>query len=69
MMGEVCSLYADPSCFERTIAISRQVQEVANIMSGSINEMLATQDDLQVLEDKTDSLASQAQNFQRSARR
>jgi len=36
-------------------------------MNGSINELLASQDDLQVLEDKTDALASQAQRFQRNA--
>jgi len=67
-MAEMCSTFADPASFERAIGINRQVLEVTEIMSGSINEMLATQDDLQVLEDKTDSLASQALNFQRSAR-
>ena len=68
-MAGICAAFADASKLERTIGISRQVQEVTEIMNGSINEMLATQDDLQVLEDKTDALASQAQNFQRSARR
>jgi len=53
---------------ERAVVITRQVNEVTEILNGSINQMLATQDDLQVLEDKTDALASQAQNFQRSAR-
>ena len=63
----------DPStrggAFSRRPNPMPQVQEVTEIMNGSINEMLATQDDLQVLEDKTDALANQAQNFQRSARR
>ena len=68
-MAEVCGAFADVSKLERTVGITRQVQEVTEIVNGSINELLATQDDLQVLEDKTDALASQAQNFQRIARR
>jgi len=68
LMSEVGAAFADVSKLERTVGIQRQVQEVTELVSGSINELLATQDNLQVLEDKTDALASQAQNFQRSAR-
>lgn len=68
LMAETCSEFADLSRLERTVGIRRQVQEVTEIVSGSINEMLSTQDNLQVLEDKTDTLASAAHNFQRQAR-
>jgi len=66
-MAGICSTFGDAASIERTVGISRQVQEVTEIMNGSINELLASQDDLQVLEDKTDALASQAQRFQRNA--
>ena len=69
LMLEVSGAFMDASKLERTVGITRQVQEVTEIMNGSINELLATQDDLQVLEDKTDALASQAQSFQRITRR
>jgi hypothetical protein len=68
-MAGICSTFGDAASIERTVGISRQVQEVTEIMNGSINELLASQDDLQVLEDKTDALASQAQRFQRNAHR
>eukprot|EP00966_Prymnesium_polylepis_P071890 1669432-Prymnesium_polylepis.1 len=67
LMAGICSTFGDAASIERTVGISRQVQEVTEIMNGSINELLASQDDLQVLEDKTDALASQAQRFQRNA--
>jgi len=63
----VCCTFEDPAAVDKTIGVLQQVEEVKGIMHDSINEMLATRDNLEVLEDKTESLRTEAATFQRQA--
>ena len=67
LMTDVCTTFADPASVDRAIGVQRQVDDVKGIMSDSISEMLATRENLEVLEDKTENLRSEAAGFQRKA--
>lgn len=64
---ELCSRYADAASVDKATAALNQVDEVRGIVSDSIGQILATHENLEVLEDKTETLASQSQGFQRKA--
>mmetsp|Transcript_12909 Transcript_12909/g.33629 ORF Transcript_12909/g.33629 Transcript_12909/m.33629 type:complete len:236 (-) Transcript_12909:262-969(-) len=66
-MLELCTHYDDTARVDKTIAVIHQVEEVQNIMHDNIGQILATHENLEVLEDKTDALRSEAQTFQRQA--
>ncbi len=65
--ADLCARFADASAMDTTLSVMREVDEVKGIMGDSINQLLATHDNLEVLEDKTDTLAAQSQAFQRKA--
>eukprot|EP00321_Phaeocystis_globosa_P007061 CAMPEP_0118834996 /NCGR_PEP_ID=MMETSP1162-20130426/52379_1 /TAXON_ID=33656 /ORGANISM="Phaeocystis Sp, Strain CCMP2710" /LENGTH=235 /DNA_ID=CAMNT_0006766739 /DNA_START=28 /DNA_END=731 /DNA_ORIENTATION=+ len=67
ILADVCTMFEDPAAVDKTIGVLRQVEEVKGIMHDSINEMLATRDNLEVLEDKSSTLRSEAATFQRQA--
>jgi vesicle-associated membrane protein 7 len=67
IFAEICATYADAAAVDKTLGVLKQVEEVKGIMHDSINEMLATRDNLEVLEDKTEALRSEAATFQRQA--
>ena len=67
LMTDVCTTFADPASVDKAIGVQRQVDDVKGIMSDSISEMLATRENLEVLEDKTENLRSEAAGFQRKA--
>ena len=67
ILVDICNTFADPAAVDKTVGVLKQVEEVKGIMHDSINEMLATRDNLEVLEDKTEAMNSQAATFQRQA--
>lgn len=67
LLSEACAAYADEAKADKTIRVMRQVDEVRDIMQESITEMLATRENLEVLEDKTLMLRTEAAGFQRRA--
>ena len=67
ILVDICNTFADPAAVDKTVGVLKQVEEVKGIMHDSINEMLATRDNLEVLEDKTEGLRAEAATFQRSA--
>ena len=53
LMAELCSKYADPSKVDKTLGVLKQVDEVRGIMGQSIQALLATNEALEVLEDRS----------------
>lgn len=68
LMSEVCSRFADAADVDRTISVLRDVDEVRGVMGEAIDSMLATHDNLEVLEDKSIELRHAGSSFARSAR-
>ena len=68
LMSEVCGRFADASSVDKTLGVIRQVDEVRGIVGESIQALLATNENLEVLEDRADTLRSQASQFQKTAR-
>lgn len=66
-MLELCSLYDDVARVDKTHGVQAQVDEVKGLMHENITHLLATHENLEVLEDKTDALRTEAQTFQRQA--
>jgi len=67
MLAEIASVYADPASIDKTTSLLRQVGDVKGIMEDAVQDLLATRENLEVLEDKTFQLRSEAANFQRKA--
>ncbi|KAG8458737.1 hypothetical protein KFE25_012935 [Diacronema lutheri] len=66
-MLELCALYDDIARVDKTHGVQAQVDEVKGLMHENITHLLATHENLEVLEDKTDALRTEAQTFQRQA--
>lgn len=66
-MLELCTHYDDVTRVDKAVGVIHQVEEVQNIMHENISQILATHENLEVLEDKTDALRNEAQTFQRQA--
>mmetsp|Transcript_14457 Transcript_14457/g.31000 ORF Transcript_14457/g.31000 Transcript_14457/m.31000 type:complete len:235 (+) Transcript_14457:1-705(+) len=67
LLAEICSEFADPGRIDKTTNLLREVTEVKGILQDSLSDMLATRDNLEVLEDKTIRLRTEASTFQRKA--
>ncbi|KAJ1639803.1 synaptobrevin-domain-containing protein [Pavlovales sp. CCMP2436] len=66
-MLDLCALYDDIARVDKTHGVQAQVDEVKGLMHENITHLLATHENLEVLEDKTDALRTEAQTFQRQA--
>eukprot|EP00316_Scyphosphaera_apsteinii_P013509 CAMPEP_0119312710 /NCGR_PEP_ID=MMETSP1333-20130426/26966_1 /TAXON_ID=418940 /ORGANISM="Scyphosphaera apsteinii, Strain RCC1455" /LENGTH=206 /DNA_ID=CAMNT_0007317367 /DNA_START=29 /DNA_END=646 /DNA_ORIENTATION=+ len=64
---EVASRFEEPASVDKATHLLREVGEVKDIMQDSIQDLLATRENLEVLEDKTIQLRSEAATFQRKA--
>lgn len=64
---ELCTLYDDVARVDKAHGVQAQVDEVKGLMAQNISQLLSTHENLEVLEDKTDALRSEAQTFQRQA--
>ena len=67
-MEDLCRRYADAESVESTRRLMRDVDEVKGIVGESIQALLATNENLEVLEDRSEALRSQTSNFQKTAR-
>jgi len=67
LLSETCAQYSDAARVDKTTHLLREVTEVKGIVQDSLSDMLATRENLEVLEDKTVQLRSEAANFQRKA--
>lgn len=65
LLADVCERFADPSSFDRVLSCTREVDDVRGILHGTLNQMLATTHNLEVLEDKTEELRDQGRTFQK----
>lgn len=66
-MVEICEQFADPASFDRVLACNREVDDVKGILHGTLNQLLATHEHLEVLEDKAEELKEQGRTFQKCA--
>ena len=67
-MTELCTQYADPANADKTLGLIRQVDDVKGVMNETVQHMLATHENLEVLEDRSELLREQASTFQRTSR-
>jgi len=68
LMTELCTRYADAASIDKTLGVLRDVDEVQGIVGDSIRHMLATHENLEVLEDRADTLREQASTFHKVSR-
>jgi hypothetical protein len=66
-MADLCTSYDDVARVDKTAGVQAQVDEVKGLMHENISHLLSTHENLEVLEDKTESLRTEAQTFQRQA--
>ena len=68
LLSELCTRFADEASLDKALGVMRQVNEVKGIMAESVQALLQTNENLEVLEDRADTLKRQTQSFHRSAR-
>lgn len=68
LLAELCGKYDDVAAVEATVRVKREVDEVKEILHGTVNDMLATRENLEVLEDKADDLLNMGEQFHRQGR-
>lgn len=65
MLSAVCSQYADAQTVDRTLRTLKEVSEVRGIMGEAITSVLATHENIEILEDKAEMLHQTSHVFQR----
>jgi hypothetical protein len=68
LMAELCTKYADAAAIDKTLNVMTQVDDVKGIVGESIQHLLATHENLEVLEDRSEALREQASTFHKKAR-
>jgi len=68
LMTELCTKYADAASMDKTLGLMREVDGVKGIVSETVQHLLATHENLEVLEDRSEMLKAQVQTFQKSVR-
>ena len=68
VMTELCTKYADAGSIDKTLGLIREVDSVKGIVSETVQRLLNTHENLEVLEDKSEQLKAQTQTFQKIAR-
>ena len=68
MMAELCTKFADAASVDKTLGLMREVDEVKGIVGETVQHLLATHENLEVLEDRSEQLKAQTQTFQRTVR-
>lgn len=68
LLSELCSRYAEASSVDTTLRVLGQVDEVRGIMGESIQSLLHTHENLEVLEDRSEALRDNAKTFRKTAR-
>ena len=67
LMAELCSRYADAASVDKTLSVTRQVHEVRGIVGETIQALLASQENLEVLEDRSEVLRDQSRAFKKTS--
>ena len=68
LMSELCGRFADASKNDKTLRVMKEVDEVKEVVGESIQHLLATHENLEVLEDRSEQLVAQTQQFQRTTK-
>ena len=66
-MSELCGRFADAASADKTLGVIKQVDEVKGIVGESIQALLATHENLEVLEDRSEALRSATQTKRTAA--
>eukprot|EP00163_Fabomonas_tropica_P009514 TRINITY_DN1932_c0_g1_i1.p2 TRINITY_DN1932_c0_g1~~TRINITY_DN1932_c0_g1_i1.p2 ORF type:complete len:227 (+),score=38.48 TRINITY_DN1932_c0_g1_i1:337-1017(+) len=64
---EICGKYDNPANVDKISGVLAQVEDVKGVMHDNINQILATHDDLEVLQDKTENMRHEAHVFQKQS--
>jgi len=68
LMVELCTKYADAASVDKTLGLIREVDGVKGIVSETVQHLLSTHENLEVLEDRSEALKAQTQTFHKSSR-
>lgn len=67
LLTELFARFSDPASVDKTLSVTRQVGEVRGIVGETIAALLSSQENLEVLEDRSEALREQAQTFKKTS--